>query len=100
MSEAGEIRGEGLIPTSRDGSQGFVLEFGTEVKGCVEMMSGAVWVRDQLSLAGGRWRLPTPERSETWRVSSAEVHEVEVLLRELAVYPMRRLEFELLPRSL
>jgi transposase len=29
-----------------------VLNVGAEVKACVEMMSGAVWVRDQLALAG------------------------------------------------
>jgi transposase len=28
------------------------LKVGTEAKACVEMMSGAVWVRDQLALAG------------------------------------------------
>ena len=52
MGEAGEIKGEGLIPANEDGLARLVLELGTEVKGCVEMMSGAVWVRDQLELAG------------------------------------------------
>src|SRR6266498_547450 len=35
-----------------DGLARLVLKVGTEVKACVEMMSGAVWVRDQLALAG------------------------------------------------
>jgi transposase len=52
MGEAGEIEAEGLIPASEDGLAQLVLKLGTEVKGSVEMMSGAVWVRDQLSLAG------------------------------------------------
>ncbi len=55
MGETGEIKGEGLIPASEDGLAKLVLELGTEVKGCVEMMSGAVWVRDQLELAG--WQM-------------------------------------------
>ncbi len=52
MGEAGEIEAEGLIPADEDGLARLVLRLGTEVKGCVEMMSGAVWVRDQLELAG------------------------------------------------
>ena len=54
-TESGEIKGEGLIPADEDGLARLVLELGTEVKGCVEMMSGAVWVRDQLELAG--WQM-------------------------------------------
>ena len=52
MSEAGMIGGEGMIPADQSGLARLVLELGTEVSGCVEMMSGAVWVRDQLQGAG------------------------------------------------
>jgi transposase len=52
MSEAGAIESEGLIPADQDGLARLVLKQGTEVKACVEMMSGAVWVRDQLELSG------------------------------------------------
>jgi hypothetical protein len=48
MSEGGTIAGEGSIPADQDGLARLVLEHGAEVKACVEMMSGAVWVRDQL----------------------------------------------------
>jgi transposase len=51
-SERGTIAGEGLIPADEDGLARLVLEQGTEVKACVEMMSGAVWVRDRLEDAG------------------------------------------------
>jgi hypothetical protein len=44
MTEAGAIAGEGLIPANEDGLTRLVLQLGTEVEGCVEMMSGAVWV--------------------------------------------------------
>ena len=52
MSKAGMIEGEGLIPADEDGLARLVLNLGVEVKACVEMMSGAIWVRDQLELAG------------------------------------------------
>jgi transposase len=52
MGEGGEITTEGLIPANEDGLARLVLRIGTEVSGCVEMMSGAVWVRDRLESAG------------------------------------------------
>ena len=39
----------------RDGLARLVLELGTEAEACVEMMSGAVWVRDRLQSAG--WQM-------------------------------------------
>jgi transposase len=52
MSETGAIASEGRLPADEDGLGKLVLSLGTEVKGCVEMMSGAVWVRDRLQAAG------------------------------------------------
>ena len=52
MGDGGEIKSEGLIPANEDGLARLVLQVGTEVSGCVEMMSGAVWVRDRLESAG------------------------------------------------
>src|SRR5215218_855332 len=52
MGEGGEIAAEGLIPANEDGLARLVLRLGTEASGCVEMMSGAVWVRDRLADAG------------------------------------------------
>jgi Transposase len=52
MNETGSIEAEGTIPASEDGLARLVLKVGSEVKACVEMMSGAVWVRDQLAMAG------------------------------------------------
>jgi transposase len=51
-SESGTITGEGAVPADEDGLIRLVLAHGTEVKACVEMMSGAVWVRDRLAAAG------------------------------------------------
>src|SRR5215207_3960594 len=56
-SETGRIAGEGLIPAEESGLARLVLELGTEVEACVEMMSGAVWVRDRLQQVG--WQVKT-----------------------------------------
>lgn len=47
----GTIFGEGFVPADEDGLARLVIELGPEVRACLEMMSGAVWVRDRL--AGG-----------------------------------------------
>ncbi|MGE5747335.1 MAG: IS110 family transposase [Solirubrobacterales bacterium] len=52
MGETGTIAAEGMIPADEDGLARLVLQLGTEVEACVEMMSGAVWVRDRLEGAG------------------------------------------------
>jgi transposase len=52
MGEGGEIAAEGLISANEDGLARLVLRLGPEASGCVEMMSGAVWVRDRLESAG------------------------------------------------
>jgi transposase len=52
VSAGGQTVAEGLIPADEDGLARLVLRLGTEVKACVEMMSGALWVKDQLELAG------------------------------------------------
>src|SRR3982750_3255092 len=41
-----------MVPADEDGLARLVLLLGVEVRGCVEMMSGAVWVRDRLAAAG------------------------------------------------
>jgi transposase len=55
MGGAGAIEGEGLIPADEDGLARLVLNLGSEAEACVEMMSGALWVKDQLEAAG--WRV-------------------------------------------
>ena len=51
-SDSGAIVGEGFVPADEDGLARLVMTAGTEVRACVEMMSGAVWVRDRLAAAG------------------------------------------------
>jgi transposase len=52
MGEGGEIKAEGLISADEDGLAKLVLRLGTDAKAAVEMMSGAVWVRDRLEASG------------------------------------------------
>src|SRR3954453_4056512 len=51
----GTVSGEGFVPADEDGLARLVLEQGTEGRACLEMMSGAVWVRDRL--AGAGWQV-------------------------------------------
>ena len=55
LGEAGGIVGEGAVPADADGLARLVIERGSDVRAVVEMMSGAIWVRDQLAAAG--WRV-------------------------------------------
>jgi transposase len=52
LSEAGGLVGEGVVPADEDGLARLVIERGVAVRGVVEMMSGAIWVRDRLAAAG------------------------------------------------
>jgi hypothetical protein len=53
LDEHGAV-GEGAIAADQDGLARLALTLGgdEEIRGCIEMMSGAVWVRDQLALVG------------------------------------------------
>src|SRR4051794_7900422 len=56
-SDAGVIVGEGAVPADADGLARLVIERGTDVRAVVEMMSGAIWVRDELTAAGWRGQI-------------------------------------------
>jgi hypothetical protein len=43
---------EGFVPADEDGLDMLVLRLGLDVRACVEMMSGAVWVCDRLAGRG------------------------------------------------
>jgi transposase len=66
MAEGGEVVGEGFVPADEDGLAKLVLAVGLEARACVEMMSGAVWVRDRLQAVG-------------WRVDVADARKVKGL---------------------
>ncbi len=54
------------MPADEDGLAKLVLRLGPDVAACVEMMSGAVWVRDRLQAAG-------------WRVEIADARKVKAV---------------------
>jgi hypothetical protein len=49
LSPSGAVIGEGVVPAEEDGLARLVIDRGVEVCGVVEMMSGAIWVRDRLT---------------------------------------------------
>jgi transposase len=55
LSPSGAVVGEGVVPADEDGLARLIIERGVEVRGVVEMMSRAVWVRDRL--AGAGWQV-------------------------------------------
>jgi len=65
-SAGGAISAEGFTPADEDGLAKLVVQLGTDVKACVEMMSGAVWVRDRLRSAG-------------WQVEVADARRVKAV---------------------
>jgi Transposase len=56
VDERGELA-EGMVPADEDGLAWSVHRLGPDVRGCVEMMSGAVWVRDQLRACGWQFEI-------------------------------------------
>lgn len=63
----GTISGEGFVPSDEDGLARLVIELGPEVRACLEMMSGAVWVRDRL--AGAGWRVEVADARKVKNVA-------------------------------
>ena len=52
LSDAGEVVGEGAVAADEDGLARLVIKCCPQVRSVVEMMSGAIWVRDTLAAAG------------------------------------------------
>jgi hypothetical protein len=65
LSEGGDLT-EGVVSADAGGLAGLVARLGPEVRGCVEMMSEAAWVRDRLAACG-------------WTIEIAEARRVEAI---------------------
>jgi transposase len=76
----GEIAGEGRIAADRDGLARLVLELGDEVEACLEMMSGALWVRDQLVACGWRVEVADARKVKTVAPLAAKTDKVDARL--------------------
>lgn len=64
LTAGGELT-EGSVSADEDGLLRLVARLGPDVRGCIEMMSGAVWVRDRLGECG--W---TVEIADTRKVKA------------------------------
>ena len=84
LASGGEIVGEGRIAADRDGLARLVLELGDEVKACLEMMSGALWVRDQLVTCGWQVQVADARKVKAVAPLAAKTDKVDArLLAEL-----------------
>ena len=84
LAPSGEIAGDGRIAADRDGLARLVLELGDEVKACLEMMSGALWVRDELVACGWRVEVADARKVKTVAPLAAKTDKVDArLLAEL-----------------
>jgi len=85
LGAGGEIAGEGRIAADRDGLARLVLELGDEVKACLEMMSGALWVRDELVACGWQVEVADARKVKTVAPLAAKTDKVDArLLAELS----------------
>ena len=85
LAPGGAIAGEGRIAADRDGLARLVLELGDEVTACLEMMSGALWVRDQLVDCGWQVEVADARKVKTVAPLAAKTDKVDArLLAELS----------------
>ena len=85
LSPGGEIVAEGRIAADRHGLARLVLELGDEVTACLEMMSGALWVRDQLMACGWQVEVADARKVKTVAPLAAKTDKVDArLLAELS----------------
>jgi hypothetical protein len=85
LAPGGELAGEGRVAADRDGLARLVLELGDVVKACVEMMSGAAWVRDELVACGWQVEVADARKVKTVAPLAAKTDKVDArLLAELS----------------
>jgi transposase len=84
LAPGGELAGEGRIAADRDGLARLVLELGDDVQACLEMMSGALWVRDLLVACGWQVEVADARKVKTVAPLAAKTDKVDArLLAEL-----------------
>jgi transposase len=94
----GKVLAENWMPAEEDGLARLVAELGCEVHACVEMMSGAAWVRDRLTVAG--WQVQIADARKVKAVASLAVKTDVIDARVLAELARRDLVPELWVPSL
>jgi transposase len=80
----GEVLAEDWAPADEDGLARLVARLGADVKACVEMMSGAAWVRDQLEAAGWAVEIADARKAKALASLAAKTDKVDArVLAEL-----------------
>jgi transposase len=93
LDEHGSVR-EGMVSADEGGLGRLALVFaGEEVRGCIEMMSGAVWVRDRLSTIG--WEIKVADARKVKAIAPLACKTDRVDARVLAELSRRDLVPEL-----
>ena len=72
MAPDGAVLAEDWAPADEDGLARLVARLGADVTACVEMMSGAAWVRDRLQAGGWRVQVADARQSQGGRVAGGE----------------------------
>jgi len=86
MAPDGAVLAEDWAPADEDGLARLVARLGADVTACVEMMSGAAWVRDRLQTGGlaGGCRSPTRARAKAVASLAAKTDKLDArVLAEL-----------------
>jgi hypothetical protein len=88
-SAGGEVGGGGRIAADREGLARLVFELGGGVEACLGMMSGALWVGDELAWCG--WRVGVADARKLKTVAPLAAKTDRVDARLLAGLCRRRL---------
>jgi len=85
VTPAGLVIDEGWIPADEDGLALLVGRLGTEALACIEMMSGAAWVRERLQAAGWIVRIADARKAKAVGSLAAKTDRLDArVLAELA----------------
>src|SRR5215216_6189017 len=85
VSPAGVVIDEGWAPADEDGLAGLVMRLGPEASACMEMMSGAAWVRERLQAAGWTVQIADARKAKAVGSLAAKTDKLDArVLAELA----------------
>src|SRR4051795_9423938 len=85
VTPAGAVIDEGWAPADEDGLGRLVARLGPEAVACMEMMSGAAWVRDRLQAAGWTVQIADARKAKAVGSLAAKTDKLDArVLAELA----------------
>jgi transposase len=85
VTPAGAVIDEGWAPADEDGLAGLVMRLGPEASACMEMMSGAAWVRERLQAAGWTVQIADARKAKAVGSLAAKTDKLDArVLAELA----------------